>query len=128
MPFGNRIGPDELGPMTGRGAGYCAGYGMPGYMNPVGDLGAWGSGLGFGRGRGRGHRNMYWATGLTGWQRAAMGYPAAYPHAAPAPSVQPTAEQELSALRGQLKAMQEGINQVQARISELEQDEGEQNK
>jgi len=23
------------GPMTGRAAGYCAGYGVPGYMNPV---------------------------------------------------------------------------------------------
>ncbi len=25
---------------------------------------------------GRGRRNQYYATGFTGWQRAAMGYPA----------------------------------------------------
>ena len=66
---------------------------------------------------------MYWATGLTGWQRASMGYPEAYANAAPPPFAQPTAEQELATLRGQLKAMQEGIDQVQERISELEQDE-----
>ena len=24
-----------MGPMTGRAAGYCAGFGVPGYMNPV---------------------------------------------------------------------------------------------
>ena len=24
-----------MGPMTGRAAGYCAGYSVPGYMNPV---------------------------------------------------------------------------------------------
>lgn len=123
MPFGNGMGPAGLGPLSGRGAGYCAGYGVPGYMNPVGGRGAWGAGLGFGRGRGRGHRNMFWATGLTGWQRAAMGYPAAF--SAPMfPGVQPTAEQELDGLRSQLKAMQEGMNQVQERIRELEQDEG----
>jgi hypothetical protein len=67
---------------------------------------------------------MYWATGLTGWQRAGMGYPAAYPYAGPAPFAQPTAEQELSALQGQLKAMEQGIGQIQERIRELEQEEG----
>lgn len=24
-----------LGPMTGRAAGYCGGYGVPGYLNPI---------------------------------------------------------------------------------------------
>ena len=36
MPRGNGTGPMGLGPMTGRAAGYCAGYGVPGYMNPYG--------------------------------------------------------------------------------------------
>jgi hypothetical protein len=35
MPFGDGTGPAGLGPMTGRAAGFCAGYPMPGYMNPV---------------------------------------------------------------------------------------------
>jgi len=36
MPFGNGTGPAGMGPMTGRAAGFCAGYRVPGYMNPAG--------------------------------------------------------------------------------------------
>jgi len=35
MPFGDGTGPVGLGPMTGRAAGLCAGYPVPGYMNPA---------------------------------------------------------------------------------------------
>jgi len=35
MPAGDGTGPLGLGPMTGRAAGYCAGFPVPGYMNPV---------------------------------------------------------------------------------------------
>ena len=35
MPAGDGTGPAGLGPMTGRAAGFCAGYPVPGYMNPV---------------------------------------------------------------------------------------------
>jgi len=35
MPLGDGTGPAGMGPMTGRAAGYCAGYGVPGYMNPI---------------------------------------------------------------------------------------------
>lgn len=122
MPRGDRMGPAGWGPMSGRAAGYCAGYGVPGYMNPMPDGGAWAPGAGMGRGgRGRGHRNMYWATGMTGWQRGAMGYPGAYGFAGPAPFYEPSAEQELAALRNQVKLMEEGLQQTQERIRELEQ-------
>lgn len=33
MPAGDRTGPEGQGPMTGRAAGYCAGYDSPGNMN-----------------------------------------------------------------------------------------------
>ena len=35
MPFGNGTGPRGMGPMTGRAAGYCAGFGRPGFANPI---------------------------------------------------------------------------------------------
>jgi len=35
MPGGDGTGPQGMGPMTGRAAGYCAGYEDPGYANPV---------------------------------------------------------------------------------------------
>ena len=33
MPGGDRTGPDDLGPRTGRALGYCSGYPVPGYLN-----------------------------------------------------------------------------------------------
>jgi len=50
MPRGDGTGPGGMGSMTGRAAGYCAGYPAPGYMNPVGGRGYFGMGRGGGRG------------------------------------------------------------------------------
>ena len=77
MPFGDGTGPRGLGPMTGRGAGYCAGFGMPGFTNPVpgGGYGlgrGWGRGLGRGRGLGVGMgrgRGGGWGRGRGWWGR-----------------------------------------------------------
>ena len=73
MPRGDRTGPMGMGPRTGRAAGYCAGYDMPGYMNPIPGRGFWGSG-----GWGRGWRHWYHATGLPGWVRAGWGIPSQF--------------------------------------------------
>ena len=57
MPRGDGTGPMGMGPMTGRGAGYCAGFGAPGYMNAGPGWSyrrAFGPGTSFGYGRGRG--------------------------------------------------------------------------
>lgn len=43
MPWGDRTGPMGYGPMTGRAAGYCAGYPTPGYANPIPGRGFWGT-------------------------------------------------------------------------------------
>jgi hypothetical protein len=109
--------------MTGRAAGYCAGYNVPGYMNPVG-------GRGFG---GRGRRNWYRATGMPGWARAAQGYPAWGRGPAPAAGAQappyapsgPTAERELAMLQDQAEAMSQQLEQINQRIAELEQQQQE---
>ena len=117
MPAGDGTGPRGMGPMTGRGAGYCAGYGMPGYANPVP-----GRGFGMGWGRGRGWRNQYYATGLPGWARfgyaPAWGAPpaAAYgPYAAP-----PTPEQETEFLKTQAEWLKKQLDAISKRIEELE--------
>jgi len=101
---------------AGRAAGFCAGFGMPGYMNP-----GFGRGMGMGRGRGggrgggRGWRNMFYATGLTGWQRAAGGV-SSYA----APYAGPTKEQELEALKGQAEYFEDALNGIRKRTAELE--------
>ena len=124
MPGGDRTGPAGMGPMTGRAAGYCAGYSVPGYMNPVfggGFRGRGGGGFGYGRGRGggRGWRNWYYATGMPGWQRAAYGYPAygggPYPYVP-----EPTAEDEQQMLKEEAEALKQELESIQDRISTLE--------
>lgn len=120
MPGGDGTGPAGMGPMTGRAAGYCAGYPVPGYMNPV-----FGRGFG-GRGGGWGRRNWFHATGLTGWQRAAAGWPAyGAPPMYPAPYADPSGpagnrEQELEALKGQAEYFEDALAGIRKRIGELE--------
>jgi len=118
MPRGDGTGPAGMGPMTGRAAGYCAGYPVPGFMNPVGGrgYGGWGRGGGRGRGFGRGF----------GWAGAGYGYPAwggvvnpnmPYPEQF-APAV--TSEQELTGLKQQAKYFQDGLDEIKKRMEELE--------
>ena len=44
MPGGDGTGPAGMGPMTGRAAGYCVGYAVPGFMNPIPGRRFWGAG------------------------------------------------------------------------------------
>ena len=56
MPRGDGTGPTGAGPMTGRAAGYCAGYSVPGTANPI-------PRQRLGLGLGRGFRALYAAVG-----------------------------------------------------------------
>lgn len=121
MPGGDGTGPGGMGPMTGRAAGYCAGYPVPGFMNPIPGRGFWG----WGRGGGWGRRNWFYATGLTGWQRAGLNYPAAagaWPSAAYASPFAPTMtrEQQLDLLKGQAEYFEDALDGIKKRIDELE--------
>ncbi|MEW6443770.1 MAG: DUF5320 domain-containing protein [bacterium] len=125
MPGGDRTGPFGWGPMTGRAAGYCAGFPAPGSWNPMPGLGygGWGRGRG-GRG-GRGRRNWYYATGLTGWQRAGLGWPGLAEPAYPTSYVRPfapylTREQELDGLKGRAEYFEDALAGIRQRIEALE--------
>ena len=104
MPRGDGTGPMGSGSMTGRGAGFCAGFNTPGFSNTVPGRG----GRGFGRGRGRcigsgmGRRN--------GWGNAQSAY-------APAPYQQ---ADEVSVLKNQAKYFGEALQSINDRINELE--------
>ena len=134
MPRGDGTGPAGMGPMTGRAAGYCAGYPVPGYMNPVGNFPygvnpiggrmgmGWGRGFGRGRGWGRGFPARRGGSGGgRGWGRdfgGAYGYGAPYYPAYPyAPELSPKEETDM--LKEQAKAMQEELKAINDRISEL---------
>lgn len=114
MPGGDRTGPMGAGPMTGRGAGYCAGNDAPGYATPGFGRGFWGRGFGrgggrgFGRGGGRGWRNGFWATGLPGWIRFGWGMFGGE-----------TAASEEDALRNEADALQQHLDAIRQRLDAL---------
>jgi Family of unknown function (DUF5320) len=115
MPRGDSTGPMGMGPMTGRGAGYCAGNNMPGYLNNAGGRGF---GMGYGRGFGRGFRggglgwrNRFFATGVPGWAWFG-GFSAPYQDSDP--------EIEKKALNYQAEALQSEMDAIKKRLGELE--------
>ena len=114
MPAGDGTGPAGMGPMTGRGAGYCGSYGMPGYANPAAPR----LGLGWRRGRGggwgRGRRYFGYAPAWGAPPAAGYGYG---PYAAP-----PTPAQEVEFLKAQAEGLKEQLDAISQRITELEQE------
>jgi len=106
MPRGDGTGPMRSGSMTGRGAGFCAGFNTPGFSNTVPGIG--GRGLGRGRGRCIGS-GMGWRHGW-GFRNAQSTYvPAPYQQA-----------DEVSVLKNQAKYFGEALQSINERINELE--------
>ncbi len=105
MPRGNGNGPTGMGPMTGRGMGYCAGNDAPGYASQYG----FGSGFG---GRRRGNRRMFYATGKPGWAR----------YGAPANANFNSAFDAEADLRAEVRSLKEQLDQIDRRLSSLNND------
>ncbi len=126
MPGGNGTGPGGMGPMTGRGAGFCAGYSVPGFMNPIG--GRLGLGLGWGRGMGmgRGMRRRPLGYPYSAGYGAYGGYGMPYPQAGYGMPYEPlgaagfSPKQELQMLQGQAEVMEDELDGIKKRIGELE--------
>ncbi len=115
MPWGDGTGPRGLGPMTGRGMGYCAGSGRPGYTNPGY---GYGRGFGWGRGYGRGYgRGFGWGRG---WGAGYGAYPVGAVPGAYAPAADPAAEKRI--LENQVKAMEAELDLLRKRMAELDSD------
>jgi hypothetical protein len=129
MPRGDGTGPAGIGPMTGRGAGYCTGYSVPGYANTYGGRypggrRAFGSGIG----QGRGYRNWYYSTGLPGWSRYNTGLPAwgraaGYPYYSDSYGADIKPEQEIEMLKSQSENLKQQLNVIDKRIEEIEKEE-----
>ena len=130
MPGGDRTGPLGAGPVTGRGAGFCAGYDVPGYMNPSYGYGFRGRGRGFGRGSrggGYGWRNQYYATGIPGWaRRYGYPYPAPYPVDPDVAVATKTVQaDELAHLKEQARYFKRALDDIEKRINELSKETNE---
>ncbi|MGI6558833.1 MAG: DUF5320 domain-containing protein [Limnochordia bacterium] len=101
MPRGDRTGPMGFGPMSGRGMGLCAGYPVPGYMNPWGRPRFW--------------RRRWWVPYFTAPYYAPPPVPTA-------PSA-PTQAQEAAFLRGQIQSLTEQLKFLESRLQEIESQE-----
>ena len=109
MARGDRRGPEGMGPMTGRGAGYCTGNSVPGYMNkaPRGGqgsaMGRSGRGMGMGRGMGRGF-------GFNAYPARGGNY---YPN--------PVDEREM--LKSEAEGLKKSLEIITSRLEELEKED-----
>ena len=110
--WGDGTGPEGLGPITGRGAGYCTGNSVPGYQNST--IPRLGLGRANSQGRGGRYRNIFNATGLTGVQRKATSIPAAN-----TPQTI-TQEQRLEELKKQAEIIKNQLELITRQISEME--------
>ena len=111
MARGDGTGPNGMGPMSGRGMGFCAGYVQPGFADG-GFVGARGPGRGRGRGMGMG-MGMGWRNGWAGRGAAA---------AVPQPM---TAEAHMAMLRNQAAYLAEQLDAVKGRIEQLSPAKGQ---
>jgi hypothetical protein len=129
MPRGDRTGPMGMGPMSGRGAGYCANYQMPGFMNRFSGRGS-GAGfrwnLGGGRG-GVGWRNMFRNIGNRWSNQDQAGFGrrsrrmGRMPLAGGVPAgTEPDTKTEKQALEDQVDFLKSQLDRLQQRLSELE--------
>jgi Family of unknown function (DUF5320) len=127
MPAGDGTGPLGMGPVSGWGMGYCAGYAAPGWVGPGPGRpfygrgyyhhGGWWAGPGF-AGGGRGWRHWYYATGLPRWAR--WGVPPA--GAFGAPPAGPSREQEIETLKDEAQWLQDQLEAINKRMDELSQE------
>jgi len=114
MPGGDRTGPLGLGPMTGRAAGYCAGYPVPGFMNSASGYFGYGRGIGWGRGRGRGLMYRYFP------YRPVMPYATVPPYN---PYFYGADEQDIDLLKREAELLKKQLEEVQKHIETLEKEQ-----
>ena len=108
MPAGDRTGPRGIGQMTGRGVGYCAGLGAPGFANAMGSRGA-------GKGGRHGRHCCGSATGQAG--RGRFGF--ATTQSRPLFDQSMTKERKAELLKNQAEALQSELDAVQKRLEEI---------
>ena len=125
MPRGDGTGPEGLGPMTGRGLGYCTGHASPGFAKAGGRGLARGKGRGIGRGLARGFRG---GRGR-GFRRAPLKVPVERAIPVRRPPVRTeaqrsyydeyTEEDEIEDLKAYAEQLEEELDLVEERLEEL---------
>lgn len=108
MPGGDRTGPMGMGPMTGRGAGFCAGNNRTGWGHRF-----FGRGMGFrrgGRGGGFGFRSRFGGAGAVNFPETAAR----------------TQDDEKQWLQDRTRALEMELEQLRRRMDSMQPDEADQ--
>ncbi|MFH1998382.1 MAG: DUF5320 domain-containing protein [Planctomycetota bacterium] len=133
MPGGDGTGPMGSGPMTGRGAGFCAETEAPDLMNRRAGRGS-GYGRGFSGGMGRGFRcrgqgfgNRYQAMRPAGGWALFTKTPWRRGDRASFIAEAPTRQGELEALKQQAGYLEQSLSEIRKRLGELEAEAGKEN-
>jgi hypothetical protein len=100
------MGPQGFGSMTGRGAGYCAGYDVPGYANDT--VPGCGGGFGAGYRRSNGRGQGFGGRGLGFRQRIRGAMP-----------TELTAESEKAFLQNRVEILARELENANKRLTEL---------
>ena len=124
MPRGDGTGQTGQGPMTGRGAGFCAGFSTPGIANPTPR-----QGMGFrrGAGNGAGRRRTKVSVGnqtpaqnnLKASQARSNQNQAANSKVQPQTQGQPKNNQNIQILADKIAALENQVNQIKNTINQL---------
>ncbi len=125
MSRGDGTGPEGLGPMTGRGLGYCTGHATPGFAKAGGRGLARGRGRGIGRGLARGFRGGR----APGFRRTLLKVPVERAIPVQRPPVRTeaqrsyydeyTEEDEIEDLKAYADQLEEELELVEERLDEL---------
>ncbi len=105
MPRRDGTGPQGAGAMTGRRAGYCAGFTAPGFAAPVGGVGM-GRGCGGGFARRRGFNQGYNNPGII-----------------PGGISAPTKDEQISVLKNQASYLENTLKGISEQLAALEKSE-----
>lgn len=125
--FGDRKGPEGRGPMTGRGAGYCAGFNRPGYANSdfarrharrFDDSGH-GNGRGYGRGHGRGYGGGYGRGYGGGYDRELEWERRSFYDSRADKEAQVTAKDEESMLQREIESLEQALKTAKIRLDKV---------
>jgi len=104
MPGGDGTGPAGQGPMTGRAAGFCAGFNAPGYANPMPRARRF-----FRRGFGRGLRR---------WNITPVMQPAPVEQIVPVA----TKKEEIQYLEEEQKLIKQELQEIEKRLKEIKKE------
>ena len=112
MPRGDRRGPNGMGPMTGRAAGFCSGSGAPGFINT-------GASGGYGLGAGRGFRGGFQGAGFGRGYGRGVGVGFQAPYGAPVYSK----ETEKGYIENEVSFLKEQLKSLEGRLADMQEDE-----